>query len=488
MKAQTKSRLLYTVSKKKKGWGWREIERERGRGRFEDRRGRLKDLLGRGRGRRGWWAIAARPGVWCPNTGGANLPHPARSGPSGGLHHRHSSEGRAHKGSPAPDGMEGEGGGAEASAPHGSDPSSTITVQVKFGGRAIAIPVPPDSTVSELKSLLQPLTNVLPRGQKLICKGKVLADAMTLNSLQISEGSKIMLIASQGVHQGDGPITNNASANLKRNVNVRQTPRTTSVTIEKSRSERWGVTGIVALSECQLKVIPEDVWACGLHARVLDVSNNFIEEVPAKISSLTSISKLFLNGNNLSDDSISWESISCLKSLTILNLSQNHLTILPSVLGTLTSLVQLHVVNNKLTVLPDDIGHLNQLQVLKAASNRIHSVPLSIGNCSSLIEVDLSSNFLNYLPETFGSLANLKSLYLRNNALQSLPATLFKMCMQLSTLDLHGTQITNDILRQLEGWEAFDERRRLKHQKQLDFRVGDPGGFDEGADKDNGHS
>lgn len=37
--------------------------------------------------------------------------------------------------------------------------------------------------------------------------------------------------------------------------------------------------------------------------------------------------------------------------------------------------------------------------------------------------------------------------------------------------------------KQFEGWESFDERRRLKHQKQLDFRVGSSGVFDEGADK-----
>lgn len=72
--------------------------------------------------------------------------------------------------------MEALGGGAEATAPHDPDPSSTITVQVKFGGRAIGLPVSPDSTVRELKSLLQPITNVLPRGQKLICKGSLLSN------------------------------------------------------------------------------------------------------------------------------------------------------------------------------------------------------------------------------------------------------------------------------------------------------------------------
>jgi hypothetical protein len=48
---------------------------------------------------------------------------------------------------------------------------TTITVQVKFAGRTIPVEVPAAASGAELKRLLQPLTNVLPRGQKLICKG-----------------------------------------------------------------------------------------------------------------------------------------------------------------------------------------------------------------------------------------------------------------------------------------------------------------------------
>lgn len=153
-------------------------------------------------------------------------------------------------------------------------------------------------------------------------------------------------------------------------------------------------------------------------------------------------------------------------------------------MGTLTSLCQLHIANNKITSLPDELGLLNQLQILKVANNRLSSMPSSIGNCRALVEIDLSCNLLVDLPETVGNLQDLKALILRNNGLKSLPPTLFKMCYQLSTLDLHGTEITNDFLRQIEGWEDFDERRRSKHQKQLDFRVGSSGVFDEGADDD----
>lgn len=50
---------------------------------------------------------------------------------------------------------------------------------------------------------------------------------------------------------------------------------------------------------------------------------NWSTIVPRFDSFVLILQKLFLNANNLSDNSINWEGISCLKSLAILNLSQN---------------------------------------------------------------------------------------------------------------------------------------------------------------------
>ncbi|GAB2274263.1 hypothetical protein Dimus_009028 [Dionaea muscipula] len=368
-----------------------------------------------------------------------------------------------------------------------------IKVQIKFGGETMPICLPPDSAVSELKSTLQSFTNLLPRGQKLIHKGRVLEDSKTLRSSGVSHGSKIMLMASQGLHQGDGPKIKNAPVmsnyqrvtTINNCMNNRKQPSSSveRVSVDKSRLERWKVTGVIALSQCHLKAIPDQLWDCGSSARVLDLSNNHISHIPSKIGSLTLIQKLMLNANEVSDDSIMWEGLTYLKSLTHLSLSDNHLTTLPACLGSLTSLRQLHVSSNKLISLPDDLGFLRHLEILNVNNNRLSTVPASIGNCHSLTEVDLSSNLLVELPETFGVLRNLKALHVRNNGLKSLPSSLFKTCIKLSTLDLHGTEITMDKLRMVEGWEEFDARRRLKNQKQLDFRAGGSADFDEGADK-----
>ncbi|XP_038722037.1 LRR repeats and ubiquitin-like domain-containing protein At2g30105 isoform X2 [Tripterygium wilfordii] len=327
--------------------------------------------------------------------------------------------------------------------------SSMVTIKVKFGGRSIPISVMPDSTIKDLKSLLQPLTNVLPRGQKLIFKGRVLVDAMTVRESGVTNGANVMLIATQGLHQGDGPILNKAQIRPVRTGNVDELLKMKEdVKVEKNHVERWKITGVIALADRNLKAIPDDVWTCGSLARVLEISNNSVQDVPTKIGSLESLQKLFLNANAISDESIDWEGLKSLKYLTVLSVSQNNLTTLPSSLGALTCLRQLHIAHNKLTSLPTEIGFLSQLEVLKANNNRLSNIPSCIGKCSSLIEVDLSSNLLSAIPDAVGNLRNLKALHLGNNGLKHLPPTLFKMCLQLSTLDLHNTEITVDTLRQ----------------------------------------
>ncbi|XP_047046076.1 plant intracellular Ras-group-related LRR protein 8 isoform X1 [Lolium rigidum] len=361
----------------------------------------------------------------------------------------------------------------------------TITVHVKFAGRTIPVVVSASASTAELKLLLQPLTNVLPRGQRLICKGRVLVEAASLSSMQVGNGSKVMLIASEGLHQGDGPITKNSSgpaASAKRISNVKENHTQKQEIVSKNRAERWKITGVIALSDSSLKAVPEEVWDCGSSVRVLDVCNNSIEAIPRKIVALKSLNKLLVTANDISDEGICWEGLSRVQGLIVLSLSQNRLVTLPPSLGSLTFLRELRIANNMLGNLPVEIGLLKQLEILIANNNRITLLPSSIGDCESLIEVNLSSNLLAELPEAFGNLQNLKTLIIRNNGLNSLPSTLFKKCWRLTTLDLHGTGITNDILRQVEGWEEFDERRRQKYQKQLDFRVGSSGVFDEGAD------
>ncbi|WCJ34796.1 LRR repeats and ubiquitin-like domain-containing protein At2g30105 [Euphorbia peplus] len=359
-----------------------------------------------------------------------------------------------------------------------------INLTVKFGGRSYPFSLSPNTLIKDLKLLLQSRTNVLPRGQKLISKGKLLVDGMTLEQSELKNGAKIMLMASQGLHLGEGPVLKEAKTRQISRSTVTDYPASqeTEFYIDEKCLGKWKATGVIALSECKLKKIPDEVWLCGSSVRVFNASDNNLQDLPENIGYFTSLKKLYLDRNDLSTESIQWRGLMKIENLTVLSLSHNHLTTLPSELGRLAFLTHLDVSNNKLKSIPDEIGSAWRLEVLKANNNRISTVSSAIGCCSYLVEVDLSANHLTELPGSLELLLNLKALYLSNNGLTSLPSTLFKKCLRLSTLDLHNTEITMDSLRQCEGWEAFDERRCAKQQKKLDYRVVNSAEFDEGAD------
>ncbi|KAJ0020643.1 hypothetical protein Pint_32485 [Pistacia integerrima] len=190
--------------------------------------------------------------------------------------------------------------------------------------QSIPITISHDSTVQSLKTILLPLTSVLPVDQKLIFKGSIwlkyqnpcrlLEDDESLRQSGINNGAKIMLVGTKGFYPGEG-----LQAELHQ--------RRRKSKLKKAVPEQWKATNIVALAECNLKDIPDEVWPCAPFIRVLDISHNPIQHVPDRIDCLTRLRKLYLNGNGLPDESISWQGITSLKRLQVLSLSWNWLVV-----------------------------------------------------------------------------------------------------------------------------------------------------------------
>ncbi|XP_024541516.1 LRR repeats and ubiquitin-like domain-containing protein At2g30105 [Selaginella moellendorffii] len=349
-----------------------------------------------------------------------------------------------------------------------------LRVSVRHGQQTLDISLPSSARVSDLMERLQALTNVLPRGQKLIHKGKILTPDMTLAS-----GSKIMMMATQGTHQGSAPEMKKPSVLLK----SKPAEKPATKIKPPERVEVWKSTGYVSLRDTEVLEIPATVWALGQSIIILDLTSTMLRKVPAELSCLSKLKRLSLSGNSLDDTSIHWKSLCSLQSLELLELTANCLTSLPCEIQGLSSLRLLNVSRNKLTTLPDDIGMLSRLERLNLSNNSLREIPSSIGHCSALTNINLSSNFLTLVPPSIGELRKLKSLLLANNALKEFPASILKGCGELNSLDLHGNPITIEALREIDGWEEFDARRKAKYDKQMVFQVMGPSdGFDEGAD------
>lgn len=72
---------------------------------------------------------------------------------------------------------------------------STLKLTIKHGKASYDISADGSSLVSDLMQQIEGLTGVLIREQKLVCQGKVLSSAVSLEASKVRSGAKLMLLA-----------------------------------------------------------------------------------------------------------------------------------------------------------------------------------------------------------------------------------------------------------------------------------------------------
>ena len=151
---------------------------------------------------------------------------------------------------------------------------------------------------------------------------------------------------------------------------------------------------------------------------ILNLGNNHLTVLPESIGELSNLKKLILGSNNL----VSLvNSIGKLSSLEELVLVHNQLTFLPESIGDLKSLKKLMLIDNKISILPETIGNLSSLEVLYLNNNHLTEIPKSIGNLRFLKTLSLERNPIYHLPESLSNLASLETLNISNTKISQFP-------------------------------------------------------------------
>ncbi|XP_067913822.1 fibromodulin a [Heterodontus francisci] len=180
--------------------------------------------------------------------------------------------------------------------------------------------------------------------------------------------------------------------------------------------------------------------------RELRVAGNKISKVqPNVLEGLDNLTMLLLNDNQLDDIG---GSLKVLKSLSYLDLSNNHLKKLPDVLP--NSLHQLYLDFNHISTIPNEyFRQFPKLQYARISNNELtdNGIPLNTFNVSSLIELDLSHNKLQKIPPVN---ENLENLYLHANQIKDFTVDSFCKTMglmsfsKIQVLRLDGNSIRQD--------------------------------------------
>ncbi|XP_066559346.1 fibromodulin-like [Amia ocellicauda] len=182
--------------------------------------------------------------------------------------------------------------------------------------------------------------------------------------------------------------------------------------------------------------------------RDLRLDNNKISKIqPNSFEGMLNLSVLLLHDNAIQEVG---GALKGLKSLSLLDISNNQLTKLPDNLP--EHLHQLYLEFNNITTIPGDYFHrFPKLQYVRLSNNQLtdEGIPRNAFNMSSLIELDLSYNKLQKIPPVSTSLEN---LYLHANQIKEFSIDSFCTTInimnfsQLRVLRLDGNQIPQNAI------------------------------------------
>ena len=108
-----------------------------------------------------------------------------------------------------------------------------------------------------------------------------------------------------------------------------------------------------------------------------------------------------------------------LKNLAAIDLSNNLLAVIPTVLFALPNLEELVAIRNKITTISPQISQLKSLRLLNLSENEITVLPPEVGFMKELVSLDISYNRITELTPQLGILDKLKNLRWEGNKIVS---------------------------------------------------------------------
>ena len=403
-----------------------------------------------------------------------------------------------------------------------------IALQVKRNKDRFEFDVDANATVDDVFSSIEEKTNALKRTMKLIVNGKTLTafdDGKKIFAEVVKKkGSKVTAMLLDGAPLVGGGGSTSAGAAMASSVaekrrreakekmmaqkderaKERKSKGVESSYNANNKSSNWEKTGICSSQNSGLDALPTAALEAlreSAKVKVFDFSLNAIALVPNSIitlPALQNVTRVSLCNNAIESAGIDFKVLfENLRFLKYLDVSNNNLSGAMDVVNSRSEEkekskrppLQLKISNNKITSFSSSFfKSCPPLERFDASGNQIsESIEhYFVGSETTLAHINLANNFrINAIPNAFRNMKSLQSLILDGNKIdkKGIPAVVLRECDRLSELSLKQNQVTIEELRELDGWDAYNERRVSRADKILDAKtmLGDAS-FREGAD------
>lgn len=162
---------------------------------------------------------------------------------------------------------------------------------------------------------------------------------------------------------------------------------------------------------------------------LIKVNGLYLEALPQAVRALPNLTTLRLSGLGLETFDLSAADPS-FSSLQILDLSSNYLTELPDALFQMPQLQTLLLNNNQLVQVPQELAAPNQLYYLDLSNNQLTGIPEALPNLQNLQFLYLNDNTITQIPFDLSRFARLQELELSGNIGLRMPDGVARLSQQ----------------------------------------------------------
>ncbi|GMH60441.1 hypothetical protein TrLO_g3824 [Triparma laevis f. longispina] len=182
----------------------------------------------------------------------------------------------------------------------------------------------------------------------------------------------------------------------------------------------------------RLEVWPEQLDRCK-ELEFLDLSHNYIKEIPPESKENTSLKTVNLEKNRLTHIS---DTVNEWVKLEYLNVASNRVESFPEDLtGWSNELKELLIDNNQLDSIPKSFNSLIEVTKLTCSNNAIRSIDVDVASAwSNLRHINFDNNLLKTLPTNLHHWHQLNYISCRKNKLSDLPK---ELCQLFKLEELH---------------------------------------------------
>lgn len=194
---------------------------------------------------------------------------------------------------------------------------------------------------------------------------------------------------------------------------------------------------ILNLRQNKIKIVAPECFPVHSKMEEINLENNLIVSLPESISNLVELRFLTMTNNHL--ESVP-DALGSMSKMEWCLLNHNHIKrITSSIAKQAKSLTLLDLSYNHIKSIDIEWKGLKNLRTLRLNLNKLRNLPGSLASIS-LNELQASGNDFHYLPMVLTKLFTLKSLWLRVNHIVQLPVDFGKM-QQLEVIEFDGNPL-----------------------------------------------